>query len=47
MPAPDLADNSGISARAAAEADPRAASIAKLLKDVPAKPSGKMQGPTL
>ncbi len=44
---PDLADNSGISARAAAEADPRAASIAKLLKDVPAKPSGKMQGPTL
>jgi ankyrin repeat protein len=44
---PDIADNSGISARAAAEADPRAASIAKLLKDVPVKAMGKAQGPSL
>jgi uncharacterized protein len=44
---PDLGDNSGISARAAAASDPRAASIAKLLKDVPVKATGRVQGPSL
>lgn len=44
---PDIADNSGISARAAADNDPRAAAIAKYLKDVPVKATGKMQGPSL
>lgn len=44
---PDLADNSGISARAVATSDTRAASIAKLLKDLPVKPTGRMQGPSL
>lgn len=43
----DIADNSGISPRLAAQNDPRAASIAKLLKDVPVKPTGRMQGPSL
>jgi ankyrin repeat protein len=42
---PDIADNSGISARAAAEADPRAGAIAKLMKDVAVKAPSKMQGP--
>lgn len=44
---PDLADNSGISARTAANSDPRAAAIVKLFKDIPAKPSGRVQGPSL
>ncbi|WP_235902908.1 ankyrin repeat domain-containing protein [Sandarakinorhabdus oryzae] len=44
---PDIADNSGISARIAADNDPRATSIAKLLKDVPVKATGKIQGPSL
>lgn len=44
---PDIADNSGISARIAADNDPRAASIAKLLKEVPVKAVGKLQGPSL
>ncbi|WP_353216298.1 ankyrin repeat domain-containing protein [Sandarakinorhabdus sp.] len=44
---PDLADNSGITARGAAENDPRAANIAKLFKDIPAKPAGRVQGPSL
>ncbi|MEI6484687.1 MAG: ankyrin repeat domain-containing protein [Sphingomonadales bacterium] len=44
---PDIADNSGISARIAADNDPRATAIAKMLKDVPAKPTGRMQGPSL
>jgi ankyrin repeat protein len=44
---PDIADNSGISARSVAISDMRAASIAKLLKDVPVKASGKVQGPSL
>ena len=44
---PDIADNSGISARIVAANDPRAASIAKLLKDLPVKPTGRMQGPSL
>ena len=43
----DIADNSGISARTAAQNDPRGASIAKLLKDVPVKPSARVQGPSL
>ena len=44
---PDFADNSGISARAAATTDPRATSIAKLLKDVPVKATARAQGPSL
>jgi ankyrin repeat protein len=44
---PDLTDNSGTTARALAEADPRAAAIAKLLKDVPARKARPAQGPTL
>lgn len=44
---PDIADNSGISARSAAESDPRAAAIAKLLKDIPVKAPSRMQGPSL
>ena len=44
---PDLADNSGISARTVATSDSRAASIAKLLKDLPVKATGRMQGPSL
>lgn len=44
---PDIADNSGITARAAADADPRAAAIQKLLKDVPVKKPRAMQGPSL
>lgn len=44
---PDIADNSGISPRIAADNDPRGAAIAKLFKDIPAKPSGRMQGPSL
>jgi uncharacterized protein len=44
---PDLADNSGISPRIAANEDPRAANIAKLFSTVPEKKTGKMQGPSL
>ena len=44
---PDIADNSGTSPRIAAENDTRAAAIAKLFKDIPAKPTGRMQGPSL
>lgn len=44
---PDIADNSGISARAAAESDPRAAAVAKLMKDIPVKAPSRMQGPSL
>ncbi len=44
---PDIADNSGTSARSVAESDPRAASIAKLFKDIPVKTMGKAQGPSL
>lgn len=44
---PDIADNSGVSPRTAAEADARAAAIARLFKDVPAKPGGRVQGPSL
>lgn len=44
---PDLTDNSGTSARALAENDPRAAAIAKLLKDVPMRKAKPTQGPSL
>lgn len=44
---PDLSDNSGTSARSVADSDPRAATIAKLFKDIPVKKPGKAQGPSL
>jgi len=44
---PDIADNSGISPRIAADNDTRAVAIAKLFKDIPAKPNGRVQGPSL
>jgi ankyrin repeat protein len=44
---PDITDSSGASARALAEADPRAASIAKLMKDVPVRKPRPAQGPSL
>lgn len=43
---PDLTDNSGSSARSIADADPRAAQVAKLFKDVPERKARPMQGPT-
>ena len=44
---PDINDSSGVSARSAADSDPRAATIAKLLKDVPVRKAKAMQGPSL
>lgn len=44
---PDISDSSGVSARSAANSDPRAATIAKLLKDVPERKAKAMQGPSL
>ena len=44
---PDLNDNSGISARVLAERDPRAATIARLFKDVPERKARPAQGPSL
>jgi uncharacterized protein len=44
---PDLTDSSGASARSLAEADPRSASIAKLMKDVPVRKARAAQGPSL
>ncbi len=44
---PDLSDNSGISARALAGSDPRAAQIAKLMKDLPQQKARPAQGPSL
>jgi uncharacterized protein len=44
---PDISDSSGISARSAAAADLRAASIARLLKDVPVRAAKPVQGPSL
>lgn len=44
---PDLTDSSGASARSLAEADPRSASIAKLMKDVPVRKTRPAQGPSL
>ena len=43
----DINDNSGRSARTLAENDPRAATIAKLLKDVPVRDRNLIQGPQL
>ena len=44
---PDLSDNSGISARALAAGDPRAAAISRLLKEVPERKARPAQGPSL
>ncbi len=44
---PDITDNSGASARSLAEGDPRATTIARLLKDVPVKKARPVQGPSL
>jgi ankyrin repeat protein len=44
---PDLTDSSGASARSLAEADPRSASIAKLMKEVPVRKARPAQGPSL
>jgi ankyrin repeat protein len=44
---PDISDSSGVTARTAASADPRTASIAKLLKDVPVRAVKPVQGPSL
>jgi hypothetical protein len=44
---PDIADSSGATARATAESDPRAASIAKLFKDIPVRSARPVQGPSL
>ena len=44
---PDITDSSGSSARSAAMGDPRAASIARLIKDVPVRAAKPMQGPSL
>ncbi|KAB7647997.1 ankyrin repeat domain-containing protein [Polymorphobacter fuscus] len=43
---PDIADSSGISARSAATGDPRAAAIARMLKDVAVRTNRPVQGPT-
>lgn len=42
---PDVGDNSGLTARAAAENDPRNAPIARLLKDIAVRKPAAMQGP--
>jgi uncharacterized protein len=44
---PDINDSSGVSARSAANEDPRAASIARLIKDVPVRAARPVQGPSL
>ena len=44
---PDISDSSGVSARSAATNDPRAANIAKLLKDIPVRTARPVQGPSL
>ena len=44
---PDINDSSGVSARRAASEDPRAASIAKMLKEVPVRAARPVQGPSL
>ena len=44
---PDISDSSGVSARSAANGDPRASTIAKLLKDVPERKARQVQGPTI
>ncbi len=44
---PDINDSSGVSARSAANDDPRAASIAKMFKDLPVRAARPVQGPSL
>ena len=44
---PDINDNSGVSARTIANADPRAAALAKMLKDIPVRAARPTQGPSL
>jgi len=44
---PDISDSTGASARSTAAADPRAASIARLMKDVPVRAAKPLQGPSL
>lgn len=44
---PDVTDNSGTSARMLAEADPRAAAVARLFKDIPMRKARPAQGPSL
>ena len=44
---PDLNDSSGVSARSAANDDPRAANIAKMFKSVPVRAARPVQGPSL
>lgn len=44
---PDITDNSGATARAVAENDPRAAAVARLMKDVPVRKPKPAQGPSL
>lgn len=44
---PDVTDNSGTSARMLAEADPRAAAVARLFKDIPLRKARPAQGPSL
>lgn len=44
---PDISDSTGATARATAVADPRAAAIARLLKDVPVRAAKPVQGPSL
>lgn len=44
---PDVADNSGLSARVVAENDPRSVQIARLFKDIPVKKPQATQGPSL
>ena len=43
---PDITDNSGSSPRMLAEADPRAAAVARLFKDVPVRKARPVQGPS-
>lgn len=44
---PDINDSSGVSARSAANDDPRAASIAKMFKGVAVRAARPVQGPSL
>ena len=44
---PDINDSTGISARALAEGDPRAAAIGRIFKDMPVRKPRPAQGPSL
>ncbi len=44
---PDIGDNSGVTARSLADSDPRAAAMARLLKDVPVRKPKPTQGPSI